>query len=468
MIKNKYSTNITLDKNNSLTYIINKIDSGSTVLEFGPATGYMTRYLKEEKNCSVYIVEVDESAFKEAVKYAVDGFCGDAETGTWYEQFIGIKFDFITFADVLEHLRDPLNVLKKAKKLLKEDSGEILTSIPNIAHNAVLVDLYNNKFQYRNTGIMDNTHLRFFTHNSMVSMFREAELYPVDEDQVVFSLEYAGFNNKATDVPDSVWAALSLRKHGYVNQFLFTLSTKESVCVYHDDPIDEEECPVYYSNGFEYDEEHKSVDFVRISEDRFQIDWRFGDSVDVRRLMLNVMPFPCCIGNLKLSLSEDMVESIIPDNGFMSGEDGSKYLFIGNTARIEVCLKDTSQISNLSITGQLFPITFVELEECFDKRQSEYKAKLENLYCILEKKEVLLQQTGAEIQRLNDVLAEKEIIIAKMSDNQEEKRLNQVVDEKLRIIHEMSAEIRRLNAVIEEKEKVIAVLQNNHEGGNGK
>ena len=103
-MENKYDTSITLEENSSLTYMLKNIEPGTTVLEFGPATGYMTKYLKEELGCKVYIVEIDEDACKRASAYAQEAICGSAEDLQWYEKFQDIRFDYITFADVLEHL----------------------------------------------------------------------------------------------------------------------------------------------------------------------------------------------------------------------------------------------------------------------------------------------------------------------------------------------------------------------------
>ena len=64
---NKYDTEIVLNKKSSLTYMISHIEAGATVLEFGPATGYMTRYLCEEKKCKVYIIEIDKEAYDKAM-----------------------------------------------------------------------------------------------------------------------------------------------------------------------------------------------------------------------------------------------------------------------------------------------------------------------------------------------------------------------------------------------------------------
>ena len=117
--ESKYDFDLDLNNTNSLSLMIGQIRRGSTVLEFGPANGRMTRYLKEALDCSVYLVEIDEEAGKQAAQYGEDIVIDDAETYSWYERYENIRFDYITFADVLEHLRDPEKLLKKSQKFIK-------------------------------------------------------------------------------------------------------------------------------------------------------------------------------------------------------------------------------------------------------------------------------------------------------------------------------------------------------------
>lgn len=83
-------------------------------------------------------------------------------------------FDVILFLDVLEHLIDPLNIIKQIKTKLNHD-GVIISSIPNIRYFHNFYDLIIKKeFQYKEYGVMDKTHLRFFTYKSIKNMFEVA------------------------------------------------------------------------------------------------------------------------------------------------------------------------------------------------------------------------------------------------------------------------------------------------------
>lgn len=80
------------------------------------------------------------------------------------------SFDYILFGDVLEHLRDPHAVLRKLRPFLKKN-GEILASIPNLMHISVLSELIRGNFSYQDEGLLDRTHIHFFTKNEIERMF---------------------------------------------------------------------------------------------------------------------------------------------------------------------------------------------------------------------------------------------------------------------------------------------------------
>ena len=82
------------------------------------------------------------------------------------------NFDYIILADVLEYLYWPEKVLRKVKPYLKEN-GAILSSIPNIMHLSVILPLLKGEFTYKEAGILDKRHIRFFTLQSIIAMFTE-------------------------------------------------------------------------------------------------------------------------------------------------------------------------------------------------------------------------------------------------------------------------------------------------------
>lgn len=220
-----YDFTLDMNTDNSNSLILRHIKPNSVVLEMGSAYGRMTKYLKETLNCEVYIVEKNEEAGTVASQYAVEaclGKAGDLEKPWWTGHLIGKKFDYIIFADVLEHLHNPDMALAEAKALLN-DNGSILISIPNISHNAVLIDLLQDKFTYRDTGILDTTHVKFFTHNSLKSFVASIGLTIVKEMNAINAVINTEFENSYAQLPKDISDFLKARKYGEVYQFIWEL-----------------------------------------------------------------------------------------------------------------------------------------------------------------------------------------------------------------------------------------------------
>jgi 2-polyprenyl-3-methyl-5-hydroxy-6-metoxy-1,4-benzoquinol methylase len=159
------------------------LSPNSTVLEFGSATGYATRYMTEKLNCKVTCIEINPQMAAVGQKYAQKMILADVETDNWEKELVD-SFDFIVFADILEHLRNPGQVISRAIPFLS-DNGVILTSIPNIGHNAIIMNLRNGKFNYTDIGLLDNTHIHFLTRESITKMFESNNLYCIAEESKV-------------------------------------------------------------------------------------------------------------------------------------------------------------------------------------------------------------------------------------------------------------------------------------------
>jgi 2-polyprenyl-3-methyl-5-hydroxy-6-metoxy-1,4-benzoquinol methylase len=149
------------------------------VLEFGPGAGDMTKYMKEALHCDVTVIEGNSEMESILGKYAKRVIIADIDVNNWEEK-LDSKYDFILWGDVLEHLKYPEKALKKSVLFLI-DKGSILTSIPNISHNAIILTLMDGGFNYTKYGLLDDTHIHFFTRKSIYKMMNENGLYSVDE-----------------------------------------------------------------------------------------------------------------------------------------------------------------------------------------------------------------------------------------------------------------------------------------------
>lgn len=223
-----YDFELDLSSVNTMSVINSWIDANTHVLEFGSANGRLTRYLKEEKKCKITIVEIDEEAGRQAAQYADTAYVG-TEYGNidkyyWLDDIE--KYDYIILADVLEHLSNPQEVLRKCKKVLNEN-GKILVSIPNIAHNSILIDLFNDKFCYDEVGLLDKTHIHFFTYKTFETMIRNIGLYITKQVPIYSRVGWNEIHNTYHDVPHYVERELRKRKSGCIYQYVFCISQCE-------------------------------------------------------------------------------------------------------------------------------------------------------------------------------------------------------------------------------------------------
>ena len=224
----KYDFELDLYDENTISWIAQSVEAGSDVLEFGPANGRLTRYLKEKKGCHVDIVEIDEESGSEAAQYAEVSYIGDEEGDIekYYWLSDNKKYDFIIFADVLEHLIHSDEVLKRCRRVIKEN-GKILVSIPNAAHNSVIIELFNDEFSYNPTGILDNTHVHFFTRSSFEKMAAASGWAVIGEKAKEIRVGETEIQNTYKQVPREVYKELLHRPHGNVYQYMFTLVPSE-------------------------------------------------------------------------------------------------------------------------------------------------------------------------------------------------------------------------------------------------
>jgi len=145
--------------------------SGQRLLDVGCAQGDLTWRL-QNKGWQTIGIEPDPNDAKIAVSRGLSVQICSAEE---YFAMNPDTFDVIVFGDVLEHLPDPKALLRTASSRLRS-GGRILVSLPNVAHLSVRLSLLFGSFQYQSRGILDETHLRFFTRSSTKELFRASGL----------------------------------------------------------------------------------------------------------------------------------------------------------------------------------------------------------------------------------------------------------------------------------------------------
>ena len=147
-------------------------DAGK-ILDVGCGEGSFSLSMKKKFNAEVWGVEINKSA-SEIAKQNIDKILA-GEILTVIDIIPNGYFDCIVFNDVLEHMVDPYAVLEKVKVKLTP-VGVIVCSIPNVRHINVLKKLLiEGQWKYEDEGIIDKTHLRFFTKKSIVDMFNNLD-----------------------------------------------------------------------------------------------------------------------------------------------------------------------------------------------------------------------------------------------------------------------------------------------------
>lgn len=149
-------------------------DCGATLLEI------KNRY----PNANIYGSELNEKAAQIASHFATITVNNIEDASLPYANN---TFDYIILGDVLEHLHNPQNTLQYCKTLLK-DTGYIIASIPNLMHISVMDDLLKGYFTYTETGLLDKTHIHFFTYYEIVKMFQTCGYQITDIGNVVLPI----------------------------------------------------------------------------------------------------------------------------------------------------------------------------------------------------------------------------------------------------------------------------------------
>jgi SAM-dependent methyltransferase len=152
--------------------VLERVGKNKAVLEIGAHTGYFSERLRNA-GCTVTAVEMDPVAAKKAESRVDRIIVGDIEDPKVFGQ-ITETFEVILFMHVLEHFVDPWRMLRESRKLLRP-GGTLIVLLPNVGAWCVRKALFfHGAFEYEDVGIMDRTHLRFFTMYSAQALLRDS------------------------------------------------------------------------------------------------------------------------------------------------------------------------------------------------------------------------------------------------------------------------------------------------------
>lgn len=212
-----YSHSIGEPDTSSLARIAERVPFGSRVLDVGCGGGNLGAFLAAVRKCRIVGIthNPDEAELAAASYEAVRVL--DLERDDLDE--VGGPYDVVVCADVLEHLREPRRVLAAARNWLKA-GGLLLVSVPNVAYAGLLGGLLLGHFRYGPEGLLDDTHVRFFTRESLLELLRQTGwrttfLQPVRRD-----FHESEFGRDLADLPPAVQRYLFSRTDSAAYQFV--------------------------------------------------------------------------------------------------------------------------------------------------------------------------------------------------------------------------------------------------------
>lgn len=216
-----YTKSVSFKSNDSLTHLYNFIKPQTTVLDVGCACGGLAEALVKNKNCHAYGLEYNSQSVEACQKLNVFeeihqqdlNYLQTNDYPSWVK-----KFDYIVCGDVLEHLMIPDNVLHILLSYLKDD-GEILISLPNVAHASIKATLLQDNFTYTDLGILDKTHLHFYTYKTIAAFLHNHHLSLLEMSPVFLPLD--GYQKESfSDLSPEIQKYIEKDKHSSIVQYV--------------------------------------------------------------------------------------------------------------------------------------------------------------------------------------------------------------------------------------------------------
>src|SRR5574337_658980 len=198
--------------------VVRMVGQSKRVLEIGCGPGSITKLLTHHGQCRVTALELDPEAITKVAPYCEAIMQADLNSAEWPHLLDGAeRFDVVVAADVLEHLYDPWTTLRRMVPLIIPN-GYLVISLPHVGHAAVVSCLINGDFDYRDWGLLDRTHIRFFGFKNIKELFAQADLKIIEVRYVVKPPEETEFAASWCRLSATVQDALKSSEHADVYQ----------------------------------------------------------------------------------------------------------------------------------------------------------------------------------------------------------------------------------------------------------
>jgi len=207
----------------SLALLAGHVASGARVLDVGCGSGALGAFLQQHKQCVCDGITMNPAEAALAAPFYRRVHVADLESGDWAQLLDGAQYDAIVCADILEHLRQPEVQLAVLRQHL-DAGGRLLISVPNAAYCGLLAELLHGELRYRDEGLLDRTHLRFFTRRSLLRFLHEQRWQVHALDTVERALHESEFRLAWDRLPPAVARYLLAAADALAYQFIVSAS----------------------------------------------------------------------------------------------------------------------------------------------------------------------------------------------------------------------------------------------------
>jgi 2-polyprenyl-3-methyl-5-hydroxy-6-metoxy-1,4-benzoquinol methylase len=419
----------------SLARLARWIRPGATVLELGSAAGYFTEWLQRQ-GVTVDVVEIDPEAAREAGPFARRVVVADLEGDGWEARLgaggVEARYDFIVCADVLEHLRDGARLLARLRPLLAE-GGELLLSVPNVAHAAIIASLLDDRFDYGGEGLLDPTHVRLYTWRSLAGALRDAGYTILAWDATELTPYASEFRVRVEALTPELRAALGPGSRHSAYQWLVRAAPGRMDRI----PVPPalgigERVPIRLLHGPSSDElslETAERGFIPANGEPTTLEWRFASGHAALRLLLadrigvvDIVEFMLFAGDRDVwRFGVDGAPARASRDAIALGGDGGTHALVRPDAWVEpaidaevarsvdrarVTLAWTGDWTGAAAFGALTGLAVVATT-----RNAEAHREIARLASLVAEREAALTARGEELARMDASLAAQQQII---------------------------------------------------------
>lgn len=461
-----YDYKIDFQSKTSATIILKDIKENSKVLELGPSTGYMTKYLTEELKCQVTCIEIDEKSAEIAKQYCEKMIVGNLDQLN-LEEILQEKYDYVLMADVLEHLYSPKDTLKQIRNILNPE-GILWLSIPNISHISIIQQLMENQFSYGKWGLLDNTHIRFFTRNTAKNLLHELKYKIVEEQNVTkypYETEFKSNNLETNFFKDII---KDRNDDLYTYQMLFKIKLNRSDDIFINDGNIEDlykkqfESKLYVDLGEGFNEKNTSIANCNCINNKFYVRFTLFDHIEkvhAKNIRLDLLEGK--FSYIKIvgasfkdnrNITQNINLTSITNNADLVKENNGMYFFTYDP-QVYFNVNDI-YLRDVTIWGECRIEEDLEVSKCLYEYVNDIRAELNQSKLQLNNK---IEEQNQMLEKLENKIKEQDIT---------QQELQSKIEEQEKIKEELKNKIEKQNEMLNNRDEEIRLLNNQTENLN--